>query len=157
MNAEHVNAFLSPCVDVLQKMARTMVSVGKVGRLTQPLAGEAVSIIIGLTGGLSGSVILTAERAVAWALASRITREELGEDAQEEVVAVLSELANTIVGNATGHLHELGVKEGITTPTVVLGAGVSFDFSGTVESVIVPLQTEVGHLKMVVSLGREKP
>jgi chemotaxis protein CheX len=157
VRAEYVNAFLVPSVEVLQKMARTRVRVGKIERLTRPLAGDALSIIIGLSGNLSGSVILTSGREVAWALACRIMREELGPDAQEDVLAVLSELANTIVGNATGHLYQLGVSGGITPPTVIMGSGVSFDFFDGTEGVLVPLETEFGCLEMVVSLAREKP
>ena len=126
-------------------------------RLDRSLTGDALSIIIGLNGGISGSVILTSGRDVAWALAGRIMREELDPGAEAEVKAVLSELANTIVGNATGHLYQLGVKEGITPPTVIMGPAVSFDFSGGVESVLVPLETEVGSLEMIVSLAKEKP
>jgi CheY-specific phosphatase CheX len=94
---------------------------------------------------------------VAWALAGRIVSEELGDEAEGEVMAVLSELANTIVGNATGHLDEIGLSEGITPPTVVMGARVSFDFSSGVESVLVPLETEVGEIDMIVSLARPNP
>lgn len=157
MKAQHVNAFLVPSVGVLQKMARTRVTVGTVSRLRRTLAPDALSILIGLNGGLSGSVILSAGRAVAWALAGRIVREDLGEDAEGEVMAVLSELANTIVGNATGHLYEIGLSEGITPPTVVTGSQVSFDFSEGVESVLIPLETEVGEIEMIVSLAKPAP
>ncbi|MBI5014301.1 MAG: chemotaxis protein CheX [Deltaproteobacteria bacterium] len=157
MKAEHVNAFLAPSVEVLRKMARTAVAVGRVSRLQRTLAPNALSIIIGLNGSLSGSVILTAGREVAWALAGRIVREELSEEAEGEVMAVLSELANTIVGNATGHLYELGHTEGITPPTVVMGARVSFDFSEGVESVLIPLETDAGEIDLIVSLARPFP
>jgi CheY-specific phosphatase CheX len=157
VKAEYVNAFLIPSVEVLQKMARTAVEVGKISRLQRTLTGDALSIIIGLNGGVSGSVILTSAREVSWALAGRIMREQLGPEAEAEVMAVMSELANTIVGNATGHLYELGVTEGITPPTVVMGPTVSFDFSDGVETILVPLGTEVGLMEMIVSLIRRKP
>lgn len=157
MKAQHVNAFLIPSVEVVQKMARTAVEVGKISRLQRTLAGDALSIIIGLNGGISGSVILTSARHVAWALAARIMREDLGADAEADVMAVMSELANTIVGNATGYLHEVGVTGGISPPTVVMGPLVSFDFSEGVETILVPLGTEVGLMEMIVSLQKRKP
>lgn len=157
MRAEYVNAFLVPSVRVLQKMARIQVTLGKVTRLENGLLGDNLSIIIGVQGRLSGSVVLTASRDVAWALAGRILGEPVGEEGQGDVQAILAEVANTIVGNATGHLYELGLREGITPPTVVAGAGVSLDFGAGVESVKVPIQTEVGHLEMIVSLTRETP
>lgn len=157
MKADYVNAFLVPSVEVIQKMGRLPVRVGKLARLTHRIAGDGVSIIIGLNGNVSGSVMLTADRAVAWALAGRIVKEELGEDATDDVMAVLSEVANTVVGNATGFLYDLGVTSGITPPTVVMGSEVRFDFSDGVESILVPLETEVGQLEMIVSLVRPKP
>jgi len=157
MRAEYVNAFLVPSVRVLRKMARIEVQLGKVARLEEGLLGDNLSIIIGLQGRLSGSVVLTAARDVAWALAGKILGEPVGQDGQNDVQAVLAEVANTIVGNATGHLYELGLREGITPPTVVAGAGVSLDFGAGVESVKVPIHTEIGHLEMIVSLTRETP
>lgn len=157
MRAEYVNAFLLPSVEVLQKMARTRVSSGRIVRLQEDSLDDNVSVIIGLQGRLSGSVILAAGRAVAWALASRIVNRELGEGDGGDVRAIWSELANTIVGNATGQLCDIGLREGITPPTVIEGARVHFDFSAGVESVRVPLETEVGPLEMIVSLTKEQP
>jgi CheY-specific phosphatase CheX len=157
VKAEHVNAFIVPSVEVLQKMAKTAVEVGKISRLQRTLIGDALSIIIGLDGGISGSVIFTTARDVAWALAGRIMKEELGGEAKADVMAVMSELANTIVGNASGYLYDLGMTEGITPPTVVMGPTVSFDFSNGVETVLVPLQTEVGLMELIVSVKKRKP
>lgn len=155
MRAEYVNAFLVPCARVLKKMARLEVKLGRVARLDVGRLGDNMSIIIGLQGRLSGSVVLTAAREVVWSLAERILGEEVDGGRLEEVQAILAEVANTIVGNATGHLYELGLREGITPPTVVAGAGVRLDFGAGVESVTVPMETEIGHLEMIVSLTRE--
>lgn len=157
MRAEYVNAFLVPSVRVLRKMARLDVKLGRVSRLDAGRLGDNLSIIIGLQGRLSGSVVLTAARQVVWSLAERILDEKMAEDRWQEVQAILAEVANTIVGNATGHLYELGLREGITPPTVVAGVGVNLDFGSGVESVAVPLETELGRLEMIVSLTRERP
>lgn len=156
MKADYVNAFLGPSVEVLQKMARVNVRVGKLARLRQRTAGNGLSIIIGLNGSVSGTVMLTSGADVAWALASRIMRDELTPEAKDDVMAVMSEVANTIVGNATGNLYELGLTEGITPPTVVMGPEVRFDFTDGVESILVPLETEVGEVDMIVSLVRRR-
>ncbi len=158
MKADHVNAFLVPAVQVLQKMARLEVRVGRVERLTgDSEVGDHLSIIIGLHGQLSGSVVLTAERRTAWTLASRVAREELSSEGEADVRAILAELANTIVGNATGHLFAVGVREGITPPTVVVGPRVGFGFGAGLESVLVPLETEVGRVEVIVSLSKDAP
>ncbi len=150
MKAEYVNAFLVPSVKVLERMAKTEVRVGKVARLIGRLPLDALSIQIGLTGGLSGAVVLSFSPPVAEELVRRICR---AEPDGEEVTAVLAELANTIVGNATGYLYELGIHEGITPPAVLRGSDVSFDFSKSVESVLIPLETGIGRMDMIVSLA----
>lgn len=157
MKAEHINAFLVPSVQVIGRMARTEVRVGRLARFESSLPEHDWSIIIGLNGGLSGSIVLSFCPQVARALAGRIARAEPEAEDTGEIVSVLSELANTIVGNATGHLYELGIREGITPPTVVRGSQVRFDFSESAESVRVPLETAAGGLAMIVSLEREKP
>ena len=160
MKAEHVNAFLVPAVEVLQKMAGTKVTVGKVARLDQDAGGSVdhhLSIIIGLRGRLSGSVILTAARPVAVRLAGLIVKTAPEEVAEDDVRAIMAEVANTVVGNATVLLYDQGIKAGITPPTVVLGPEVSFGFDAGVESVQIPLKTEAGEITVVVSLTRETP
>ncbi|GAB4269637.1 MAG: chemotaxis protein CheX [Deferrisomatales bacterium] len=154
MNAEHVNAFLTPSVQVIRKMAGVDVRLGKVQIHSAMQMTDHLSIVIGLQGGLSGAVILTAQRAVAAALAARVAGEALEEPGGEECRAILAELANTIVGNATGHLYELGIRQSITPPTVVSGSEVRFDFGAGTRSVRIPLDTEVGRVDVIVSLTR---
>lgn len=160
MKAEYVNAFLVPAAQVLQKMAGTEVRVGKVSRLGANVGSRVdhhLSILIGLKGRLSGSVIFTTPRPVAEALAALIVKSPCGSVGEEDVRAIMAEVANTVVGNATGMLYELGIHEGITPPTVVLGPDVSFSYGAGLESVQIPLLTSAGELTMVVSLTRETP
>ncbi len=157
MRAEHVNAFVVPSVQVLQRMGGLDVRIGAVRRVETPCLDGRLSILIGLQGRLSGHVMLTASRSVALGLAERIAGGDLGEEPEPEVRAILAELANTIVGNATGHLYELGIREGITPPTVLQGGEVDFNFGTGVESVLVPLDTDVGRIDVIVSLAREAP
>ena len=160
MKAEHVNAFLVPAVEVLQKMATTEVKVGKISRLgdnTGSKVDHHLSIIIGLKGRLSGSVILTAPRPVAERLSGLIIKTPAVTVAEDDVRAIMAEVANTVVGNATGLLYDLGIQAGITPPTVVLGPEVSFGFDAGVESVQIPLYTDAGEITIVVSLTRETP
>ncbi len=157
MKAEHFNAFLVPSVQVLQRMARTEVRLGRVSRLDHAEVDDHLSIVIGLRGRISGSVVLTAPRGVAWALASRIGGEELGDGDEINVRAILGELANTIAGNATGHLYQIGVQQCITPPTVMMGSQVCFTFGDGVESARIRLETNVGGIEMVVSLTKEGP
>lgn len=157
MKAEHFNAFLVPSVQVLQKMARIEVRLGRISRLEEAETCNNLSIVIGLQGRLSGSVVLTAAKEVAWALASRVAGQELGDQDEPDVRVILGELANTIAGNATGHLYEIGVRQDITPPTVIMGPQVCFSFGGGVESALARLETEVGEVDVIVSLTKESP
>ncbi|GAB4250663.1 chemotaxis protein CheX [Deferrisoma sp.] len=155
MKAEYVNAFLAPSVRVLEKMARTQVRVGKPRRVGDMLLDNRVSILIGVQGRLNGSVLLTGEKDVA----ARVCERMLGAPVSgpEEVRAILAELANMIVGNATGHLYDLGIREGITPPAVMEGPEVNLGFGEGMESVLLPLETEAGRLDLVISLAPEAP
>ncbi len=157
MRAEHVNAFLVPSVQVLRKMAGLEVQVGPVDRFRERPMEDHLSIIVGLQGRLVGSVVLTAEKAVALSVAQRVAGDGLAEGDVGEVRAILAELANTIVGNAVGHLYDLGFREGITPPTVIEGGQLVFGFLTGLETVVIPLETEAGELSMIVSLSSEAP
>ncbi len=155
MNAEYVNAFLVPAVEVLRKLARVRVRRGRASRVDDVHVGGNLSVLIGLQGGLSGSVVLTASKDVARALAVRVGGAHTETD--RDVRAVWTEMANMIVGNATGLLEQLGVREGLTPPTVLDGDEVALEFGEGVENVVLPLETDVGRVEMIVSLVREAP
>ncbi len=155
MNAEYVNAFLVPAVEVLRKLAGIRVRRGRARRVEDVHVGGNLSVLIGLQGGLSGAVVLTASREVAWALAGRIAGP--GTEAERDVHAVWTEVANMIVGNATGFLEKLGVREALTPPAILDGNGVRLEFGEGVENVVLPLETDVGRVEMIVSLVREAP
>ena len=155
MNAEYVNAFLVPAVEVLRKLARVRVRRGRVRRVEDVHVGGNLSVLIGLQGGLSGAVVLTASREVARALAVRVAGPDTESD--RDVHAVWTEVANMIVGNATGFLERLGLRETLTPPAVLDGNGVYLEFGEGVENVVLPLETDLGRVDMIVSLVRETP
>jgi CheY-specific phosphatase CheX len=159
MKAEHVNAFLVPAIDVIRKMAKVEVKIGKISRLdsAELVTDHQLGILIGVKGYLSGSVILSSSDGVARGLAGSIVKTEAAEITDSDLRDIISELANTIVGNATGALYELGIKAGITPPTVVLGDGISFRFDSGMDTVRIPLLMSLGEMQMTVSLTRENP
>lgn len=155
MKAEHVNAFLVPAISVLKKMAKLDVKIGKMSKMEQaasPAAERNLSIIIGLKGDLSGSVILTASDEVARVVAGAISKCPPGDVTEKDLNDIMAELANTIFGNATGALYDMGVKAGITPPTVVLGNSISFRFDAGMDILLIPLILEAGEMQMTVSL-----
>ncbi len=152
MNAEYVNAFLIPAVEVLRKLAGIRVRRGRVRRVEDVHVGGNLSVLIGLQGGLSGAVVLTASQKVARALAVRVAGPSVEND--RDVHAVWTEIANMIVGNATGFLEKLGLREALTPPAVLDGSGVHLEFGEGVENVVLPLETDVGQVEMIVSLVR---
>lgn len=157
MKAEHVNAFLVPAISVLKKMGKLETKIGKMSKVEQPAPPSAeryLSIIIGLKGDLSGSVILSAPDPVAKAIAGAIVKAPAESVTEQDLNDIMAELANTIVGNATGALYDVGVKAGITPPTVVLGNSVCFRFDAGMDILLIPLITDIGELTMTISLTR---
>lgn len=157
MKAEHVNAFLVPAIGVIKKMARVDVKLGKITRVERTEEGHLdhdISIIIGVKGHLSGSFILSSGAGVARALSGLIMRTPPEEITDTDLSDIISELANTIVGNATGSLYDIGVRSGITPPTVILGSAVSFRFDSGMDTIRIPLLMEIGEMLLTVSLTR---
>lgn len=155
MKAEHVNAFLVPAISVLKKMGKLDVKIGKMSKLDSEehnIVDHKLSIIIGIKGHLSGSVILSATDEVSRAIAGAIVKEDPVSVTEQDLNDIMAELANTIVGNATGTLYDLGVKAGITPPTVVLGNSMSFRFDSSMDTIRIPLMMDVGTMMMTVSL-----
>lgn len=156
MKAEQVNAFLVPALNVVSKMAKVSVELGKPFKVDKDSAADEAQIgtIIGISGGIMGSVTLCAMGETARLLCGRVAGEEPDALTDEDIHSIFAEIANTIAGNAAGGLYDLGIKADITPPTVVRGKGMQVRFRDDMDIMNIPIIMEFGRLNLIVAFSR---
>jgi len=153
----HLNAFVQPAIHVLATMAGISAQAGPPRKHSAITDAEAVTVMIGIKGDYTGTILFRfSER-----LACRIVKDLISPDREIEalnsdVQDALGELANVIVGNATGHLDALGIQAMMTPPIITVGKNVKFVFPETNELVVVPLATPAGEIEMNVAFAMQE-
>jgi chemotaxis protein CheX len=107
-----------------------------------------VSGVIGFSGEVVGSVVISFELASAQKLVSALVGSDVAVDSPDFVDAV-GEIANMIAGNAK---KDLGVMASIAIPTVIIGKAHLIGRLTGVPCVLIPCHTSVGDFAVEVNI-----
>lgn len=110
---------------------------------------ETISVVVGLSGGLQGSVCLCVDQpaALAW------TAELLGEACDcfnQNVIDAIGELGNMVVGGAKGRMPEHGLTLGL--PSVVLAGEERLAFPANSGPVAMRYQFNAAEIVVLIAL-----
>jgi len=148
--------FINPFIVAVTKTLETMVGC-KVTRETpqlkkNPQALYPISGIIGLSGVVAGTVVLTMSKELALKSASVMLMDEFTE-LGPDVFDAVGELTNVIAGNAKAQLEEY--KLSLSLPNVINGEATELHFPENCQPITIPFNTEYGPL--AVEIGFTAP
>ncbi|GHT43437.1 chemotaxis protein CheX [Planctomycetales bacterium] len=148
--------FINPFIVAVTKTLETMVGC-KVTREAPQLKKEKhtlfpISGIIGLSGTVVGTVVLTMSEALALKSASVMLMEEC-KTLNDDVFDAVGELTNVIAGNAKAQLEDY--KLSLSLPNVIKGTDVELLFPEDCQPISIPFQTDFG--PMAVEIGFSAP
>ena len=149
--------FINPFVSAVSKTFETMVNL-KVTR-SAPVLKEnqrtlySVSGIIGLSGGIVGTVILTMPESLALKVASVMLMDDL-KTMSPDVMDAVGELTNMVAGNAKSQLEEY--KLSLSLPNVIYGADMEVHFPECCQPITIPFDTEIGPFAIDVGFSDRK-
>ena len=143
--------FINPFIIAVSKTLETMVGC-KVVREPPQLKKEKsalypVSGIIGLSGVIVGTVVLTMCETLALKCASTMLMEEYKEF-NCDVFDAVGELTNVIAGNAKAQLEEY--KLNLSLPNVIYGKDAELRFPERCQPISIPFQTDFGPLAIEI-------
>ena len=138
MNIEYINPFIEASQTVLQQVAGIEAKLGKVFLRSSPYKGEAIVIMVGITGKMRGQTIFTMSKQTAFKIASAMMGGMPVEELNEISKSALSELTNMILGNAATLLYNKGIGIEITPPSLLLGENLSISQS-KMQTICIPL------------------
>ncbi len=147
LDASHINAFLQATTAVFDTMLQVPVTFDK----PTPITGQTkqdVSGVIGLSGNVSGSVILGFSKETAEGLVEAFAGPGM-EFGSADFADAIGELTNMVVGGAKSKFEGLSVSIGC--PTVVAAPGHSVVNPSQAARVKIPCHTDVGSFVIEVA------
>lgn len=148
--AAFVVPFVEAAADVLRRECGEQARPGALAHLRSPRTSDDVSVLIAVTGSVTGLAVYAMARSTACVLASRMLGEpvlEFGPLAR----SAIAELANVMTGCAGMRLERLGYPSDMAPPVLLIGRGSSI---ATIDlaRLVVPLHLACGPLTVDLAL-----
>lgn len=154
MKVEFLNPFLKSIVDILQATISEAPVKGKIFlREKYPYKTAEVAIIVGITGKVSGQVVISMTMPCAKGIAAMMLMEESVPELDEYAQSALAELANMITANATIGLSEAGYHCDITPPSVITGQKLEISCQEHIKTVVIPMDVSFGAMEINLSMA----
>lgn len=149
MDPGYIKAFISSIQNVFATMFQLPVTVGTPYIKGDPSPQYDVSGIIGMSGDVFGSVVLsfptdTAESVVALFTGSKL---ELG---TPDFADAIGELVNMVSGGAKANFKDRRVS--ISCPSVVIGEGHRLARQSDIPCIVIPCTTDCGELSLEIAI-----
>ncbi len=152
MDVRYVNPFVKSVSNVFKTMLHTDVTVGKPYLKTPHCDRPDVSGVIGLSGDVTGVVVLGFSKNVAIAVAEKFVGTSLTVD-HPDFADALGELANMVAGGAKASFE--GINASISLPSVIVGENHEVIKSKANPSLVIPCDSPMGHFTVEVAMKVE--
>jgi len=146
--SELVVFFMKSVTEVLSTMVGISVTIGKPHTKLDPTPSYDVSGIIGFSGDVMGSMVLSFDSDTATALASNFAGTRITPD-NPDFPDAIGELANMIAGAAK---KSFGTLASISVPSVIIGPGHRIARLQDVPCIVIPCSTPVGSFAVEVNI-----
>lgn len=156
LKAEFINPFVGAAYDILKRVTQTEASKGELAVANSPVHGDEVNVVIGVTGDLTGQIILCLSEATALVFASKMLMNLTTDSFNELAKSAICEMGNMILGRAVTALGERGYFCTLTPPALFIGKNVVVS-TQILKFLVIPLETEYGPLKINAALQEKKP
>ena len=153
INAKLIVPFVNSVRSVFSTMVRVQTTIQRPYLKTDASEPHDVSSIIGFSGEVVGSVVVSLNREAAQKLVTAFAGSEIQMESPDFADA-LGELSNMIAGGAK---KDLGAMVSITVPTVIIGRGHTVARLSDVPCVCIPCSTPVGDFVVEVNIKHLTP
>ena len=148
INPKLIVPFINSVRNVFSTMVGVPTTVLRPHIKPHPVPTYDGSSIIGFSGEMTGSVVVSFQKDAALRLVAAFAGAEIPFDSPDFADAV-GELANMIAGSAK---KDLGVFASITVPSVIIGAGHTLARLSDVPCIVIPCTSPVGDFAVEVSI-----
>lgn len=151
MKAEYVNPFLQAFDNVISQVINTRTEKGNLYIKEGSIKSGNVVITIGVTGDLTGSVILNMSEHTAKYVASKMMFGMEVKELNDMAKSAISELGNMIAGNSASFFMNIGKNINITPPSLYTGSNMTmYAYKG--KALCVPMNIDGQTIEIDISL-----
>jgi chemotaxis protein CheX len=150
MDVNYINPFVVAVKDVFSTMIGLPLKLKEPSIKKKRAPDFEISGIIGLSGTVTGCVVISLEEKLAVQLASALMQETV-DTFDDDAVDAIGEIANMVVGNAKSSFPEEGCA--ISVPSVITGRH-RVSFPSTVPIINIPC--EIGLQKLSIDVAIKK-
>lgn len=147
MDVNFINPFIQSATNVFSTMLNSPLERLRLSLKTTSTPSQEVSGVIGLSGKVSGSVVFSLSRSVAFAAVKQMLDIEVSE-LNSEVVDAIGELTNMIAGGAKASFPNEKLSIGL--PNIIVGRNHAVMFPGNVQPICVDFRTLWGPVALEV-------
>lgn len=149
MDASYITPFMTSIQNVFSTMFQLPVEVGEPKIKQDNKATHDVSGIIGVSGEMVGTIVLSMPKDAAVSIVNLFTGIEMDPECEDFADAV-GELVNMISGNAKAEFQRKGVS--ISCPSVIIGSDHRVSTTSDTACVMIPCNTDCGEVVLEVAL-----
>jgi len=149
MDASYITPFMTSIQNVFSTMFQLPVEIGEPRLKTNSNTTHDISGIIGVSGEMVGTIVLSMPTEAAESIVALFTGEKLSTDSDDFADAV-GELINMISGNAKAEFQRKAVS--ISCPSVVIGSGHRVASNSGTPCVMIPCTTDCGEIVLEIAL-----
>lgn len=150
MKVEYIQPFITSAIRVLKAELGMEATVGELAAERAANTTQEVSVLIGITGEVEGTVIFGTSKLVATEMVTHLTgeRRPVFDEVSE---SAMGELGNVISGGAAMLFEESGIHCTISPPTVIVGRGTIIS-TVNMKRLLIPLILPFGQIHVAVAL-----
>jgi len=124
LKVEYINPFIEASLQVINQTTNFNPTIGKIFVKNNSYSSDGVVILIGLTGKISGNVVLSLSKNLALSIASAMMYGMPVNELDEISKSAIAELANMILGHTASIFYQNSICIDITPPTVLTGENI---------------------------------
>lgn len=148
MNVNYINPFLIAIQNVFKTMIDIPIRLGKPTLKKDHAAAFDISGIIGLSGDVTGSVVISLSEEIALQLASAMLQDEIT-NIEEDGTDAIGEIANMIAGSAKAKFPT--DKTTLSVPNVIIGKH-KVRYPSGIPIISIPCETDTGNIAIDIAL-----
>lgn len=150
MTAEYVNPILVATKTVFEMMLGCTPNRTGLALKAEPYQSHEVSAVIGISGSVAGTIVVSLSKQAACSVLARMLGEEV-DDINHEVCDAVGELTNMIAGKAKSLLerHQLS----LSLPNVVSGPDHVVHYPSEIQPLVISFDSEIGPFSIEVGFS----
>jgi len=148
MDVRYINPFLTAVQNIFETMINVTYTLGKPTLKKDDISSYEISGIIGITGEVTGCVVVSFPESVALQLASALLDDELAQ-MNDDCKDAIGEIANMVAGDAKKHFPAGNTS--ISVPSVIIGKH-RVSYPRGVPIISIPCETDTGGFAIEVAL-----